>query len=121
MSDAATGSPLVILGASTRAAAWSAIDSGLQPRCADLFADSDLVRVATAFAVPEYPDGLINAARTLGAHVGSPCPWMYTGALEHHIETIEALGRMTERGELGPLLGNGPDVLRRVRDPFWVN
>ncbi|MCH2591273.1 MAG: hypothetical protein MK004_22585, partial [Planctomycetales bacterium] len=57
--------PLVIVGASARAAAWSAIRAGRRPLCADLFADRDLLAVAAAIAVEDYPLGLVKAVEDL--------------------------------------------------------
>lgn len=102
--------PLLIVGASTRAAAHSAIRAGYAPICADMFADVDLRAVAEVLDVADYPRGLTQAIARIPRNV----PLMYTGALENQPELLEALceGR--------PLLGNGPDVLRGVRDPFSV-
>ena len=101
--------PLVILGASARAAAFSAQAAGYSPACADMFADTDLARQAKALKVPDYPHGLVAAAQDL-----PPGPWMYTGALENHPELVDRLA--LERG----LYGNNGEVLRRIRDPFSV-
>ncbi len=101
--------PLLILGASTRAAAQSAIRAGLRPICADLFADLDLRACARVLEVAEYPRGLVAAA------AAAPCgPWMYTGGLENHPGLVARISRSR------PLWGNGPDVLRRIRDPWHV-
>ena len=56
-------STLIIIGASTRAAATSAWRAGWTPWCADLFADADLERIATVRKVPPetYPHGLLAA------------------------------------------------------------
>jgi hypothetical protein len=69
---------VLILGASTRAAAQSAIRAGLHPICADLFADLDLRGCAQVLEVADYPRGLVAAAASAPA-----CPWMYTGGLEN--------------------------------------
>ena len=107
--------PLVLVGASTRAAAWSAIRAGWRPLCADLFADQDLLDVATAIAVEEYPTGLIDAVSTLTANLpNETCPRIYTGAMENHPDVLNSLAAG------GPLLGNSTDVLKLVRDPHWV-
>ena len=50
--------PLAIVGASTRAAAASAVRAGFQPLAADLFADADLRHIATATRMSPYPDGV---------------------------------------------------------------
>jgi predicted ATP-grasp superfamily ATP-dependent carboligase len=102
-------SNLIILGASTRAAAMSARRAGWTPWCADLFADVDLERIATVRKIPadEYPDGLLDAIRD-----APPGPVMYTGALENRPDLIERIDRR--------IFGNSADVVRRVRTPeLW--
>src|SRR5437667_188035 len=68
---------LLIVGASARAAAFSALRAGLRPWCADLFADVDLQRACPALRIAGrgYPHGL---ERMLG--LAPPGPWLYTGA-----------------------------------------
>ena len=102
---------LLIVGASVRAAAFSALRAGFSPGAVDLFVDRDLAAVAPCVRVglAGYPAGLIAAAETL-----PPCPWVYTGGLENHPELVERLSRSR------PLLGNPPEVLRAVRDPVRV-
>src|SRR5262245_61077027 len=53
----ASGQRLMIFGASARAAAFSALRAGLEPWCADLFADRDLqARCSVARIAPSgYP------------------------------------------------------------------
>ncbi len=112
--------PLILVGASTRAAAWSAIRAGRRPLCADLFADRDLLDVADAIPVTNYPNGLLDAISTLLANPHAPhCPTLYTGALENHPDIVDALGQT--RTTVGSrLYGNPTDVLEHVRDPAWV-
>lgn len=100
---------LLILGASARAAAASARRAGYEPVAIDLFADRDTKQICEAIRVPaeEYPEGLFRAARTMPA-----TPWMYTGGLENYPELVGELAKERE------LWGNGPEVLRKVRDPF---
>ena len=106
---------LVLVGASTRAAAWSAVRAGCRPLCADLFADTDLLEVAEAIAVSDYPGGLLDAVATLQSQDSSTrSPRVYTGALENHLDVVNGLA------ESGPLWGNPGEVLGRVRDPAWV-
>ncbi len=103
---------ILIVGASARAAAWSALRAGdITPYCIDLFADADLRSVCSsqALAAQDYPDGFVEAART-----APPGPWIYTGALENHPKIIDALAR--ER----PLWGNPGHVIRKVRSPERV-
>jgi predicted ATP-grasp superfamily ATP-dependent carboligase len=100
---------LTIVGASARAAAFSARAAGFEPWCADLFADVDLQAIATVERVNDYPAGLSGFL-----HSSPDGPWMYTGALENHPDLIDELAR------LRPLYGNRGGVLRRARDPiFW--
>jgi predicted ATP-grasp superfamily ATP-dependent carboligase len=99
---------LLIIGASARAAAWSAYLSGMCPACVDLFADADLQRQCPVHSMPQsdYPRAFLEASRH-----APPGPWLYTGALENHPSLIEAIAR--ER----PLWGNPSAVLRTVRCP----
>jgi len=98
--------PLLIFGASVRAAAFSAARAGFLPWGADLFADVDPCRWAHAVRVENYPEGFADAARQ--APVG---PWLYTGGLENYPELVDRIAAHR------PLLGNRGDVLRAVRDP----
>jgi predicted ATP-grasp superfamily ATP-dependent carboligase len=100
---------LVIMGASTRAAAFSALRAGLRPICLDQYADADLEAVAEVIRVDDYPDGLPAALSPF-----PPYPVMYTGALENHPELIEQIALRQ------PLLGNDAATLRAVRDPCRV-
>jgi predicted ATP-grasp superfamily ATP-dependent carboligase len=103
---------LLLLGASTRAAAFSALRAELRPWCADLFADADLqarcpvVRVAG----DRYPDGFLDL---IGR--GGEGPWLYTGALENRPALITALAKRR------PLWGNDETALRRCRSPVWLS
>jgi len=100
---------LMIFGASTRAAAQSAVRARLRPLCADHFSDEDLFELAEVLPLTHYPHGLIAAAGS-----GPPLPWMYTGAIENHPRLLEKLAAIR------PLWGNPADVVTRVRDPFAV-
>src|SRR5260370_381911 len=95
---------LIILGATARAAAFSAQRAGMRPWCADLFADVDLVRACPArrLALDTFPAGLIDALAD-----APDGPMMFTGGLENRPDLLERIDR--------PLWGNAPDVLRRVR------
>ena len=100
---------LLILGASTRAAAASAVRAGFAPVCADRFGDEDLRRLASVTAVDNDLHRTLDAVRAL-----PPTPWIYTGSLENDPKFIAAVS------ERHPLLGNPREVLRKVRDPFWL-
>jgi predicted ATP-grasp superfamily ATP-dependent carboligase len=100
---------LLIFGASTRAAAMSALRCGLRPLCADYFADRD---VAAICPVQRVDPG--DAPRQLAALADSvaPSPWFYTGGLENHPDWVEQIARRHR------LWGVGAETLRAVRDPF---
>jgi predicted ATP-grasp superfamily ATP-dependent carboligase len=102
---------LLILGASVRAAAFSALRAGLVPWGADLFSDTDLIASCPCvrLAAPDYPDGFLQVLRNAPA-----ASWMYTGALENRPALIRTLSR------LRPLWGNDCQVVRKVRSPFAV-
>ena len=102
---------LLIVGASTRAAAFSAVRAGLRPRCVDYFADRDLAALCPVdrVAIEQGAAGLERAALAL-----EPQPLLYTGPIENHPDLVE---RLAQRH---PLLGNAPATLRSVRDPFRV-
>jgi len=103
-------SRLLILGASVRAAAFSACRARWRPVCGDLFADHDLHAAADVVPVEDYPAGLLDVANSV-----PPSRWIYTGALENHPKLV---GRISQRHHL---LGNPPAVLAKVRDPFRVH
>jgi predicted ATP-grasp superfamily ATP-dependent carboligase len=100
-------SRLLIVGASTRAAAFSARRAGFQPICCDLFADADTCMAAEVRAVPDYPSGILSAAE---GYAGVPC--VYVGALENSPAILEQLAARR------PLLGIRGAALAAVRDPF---
>ena len=100
---------LLILGASARAAAFSALRAGYRPVCGDLFADSDLRAACPVTAIERYPAELADIASAAPAGA-----WLYTGGLENHPSLVDRVSRSRE------LLGVGGDVLRRVRNPFLV-
>jgi predicted ATP-grasp superfamily ATP-dependent carboligase len=110
--DASNDSEILIVGASARAASWSAVRAGFSPRAVDLFGDRDLQRVAQSRQVDlgVYPDGLADAAESWPA-----CPWLYTGPLENRPDLIERLARR------GTLLGNTAETVRALRDPSLVS
>jgi predicted ATP-grasp superfamily ATP-dependent carboligase len=101
----------LIIGASARAAAFSALRGGLRPRCADNFADRDLVAACPVDRVDtgQGADGFAVAAESV-----PPSPWFYTGGLENQPELVDRISRRHR------LWGVGADVLRRVRDPLAV-
>lgn len=100
--------PLLILGASTRAAAFSAIRAGFDPICGDMFADADLRAFATVLDLPHYPHKLAEAVEHL-----PPLPWIYTGALENSPSEV---ARISQRMMLW---GNSSESLKRCRNPWF--
>ncbi len=103
------GQPLLILGASARAAAQSAHRAGLLPVAGDLFADEDLRACCPAVRCDDYPDALETIARAT-----PPSPWMATGGLENFPDLIDRISQ--ERH----FYGNRGDVMRRAGDPFQL-
>lgn len=103
---------ILLIGASVRAAAWSARRAGWSPTAIDLFADEDTRAVGGAtirIARGAYPEGLEALA---GRQPDGP--WMYTGGIENEPDLVDRIAR--ER----PLWGTAGDALRRSRDPFEV-
>ncbi len=100
-------SPLLVIGASARAAVQSAYRSGWRSLIAvDLFRDCDWP--------PECRGLQVRALdRRLAAlpSVRSARCWMYTGAMENRPQVVAQISRRVT------LLGNPPRVLRRIRDP----
>lgn len=100
-----------VVGASARAAVMSLLRAGQTPWAVDLFADRDLLRLAKTRRCPgpHYPQGLVDLAVDL-----PPGPFIYTGGLENFPRIIADLAQAR------PLWGNPPQVLEKVRDPFWL-
>jgi predicted ATP-grasp superfamily ATP-dependent carboligase len=100
---------IAVVGASARATAFSLLRAGCEVVAADLFADADLARACKVTRIANYPEGLADwlaETRCDG--------WLYTGALENHPDLIDRMAKIR------PLLGNEGDVLRKVRDPLWL-
>lgn len=102
-------SPLLILGASTRALAQSAARASYQPWCADLFADQDLRAIAQVRPITRYPAEFLRAIEEAPA-----APWVYTGGLENYPLLVERLAKKRQ------LWGNGLHALRAARSPLLV-
>jgi uncharacterized protein len=103
---------ILIIGASARAAAMSAIRAGFRPHCADLFADRDLQAICPVLRVPSdrYPADFAKLVKQ-----DTPGPWMYTGALENRPDFIREMAGCRQ------LWGASAESLLKVRDPFWVS
>jgi predicted ATP-grasp superfamily ATP-dependent carboligase len=97
--------PLIVLGASARAAAASAARAGYEPYTIDLFADADLAALCPCVRIARYPHDFAAALAAAPAAL-----WLYTGGLENYPRLVDRLARVR------PLAGNCGPVLRRVRD-----
>ena len=102
---------VLILGASTRAAAFSAIRSGSRLRCADYFADRDQTAVCPVDRID--PAHAASEFQAFAAEL-VPSPWFYTGGFENHPEWVESISRRHT------LWGVGAKALCEVRDPVNV-
>lgn len=104
--------PLIIIGASARAAAQSAIRAGYAPWCIDLFADRDLRAIAEVRKCPrdKWPHGVLDLLNDAPADA----PVLFTGAMENH------LGVVAQVAAQRPLLGGSPRAMAHVRDPMWL-
>jgi predicted ATP-grasp superfamily ATP-dependent carboligase len=104
-------SDLLIVGASARAAAYSALRAGLVPCAVDQFGDRDLAAVARGARL-----GSLTSPNELDACLAAlpNCPWIYTGALENHPDDIDHIAAQR------PLWGIGGAALGAIRDPFNV-
>ncbi len=102
---------ILVLGVSTRAMVESAVRGGHDVVAADFFGDRDQARLAESYALqrdlglPATAEGLAAAARCLEADA-----IVYGSNLENHPLVIAELAAHR------PLLGNAPEVVRRVRD-----
>ena len=99
---------IFIAGASTRAAAFSALRAGLRPCCADLFADTDLRAICQVIRIAgdRYPTGIAEIA--LRFPLG---PWLYTGAIENRPDVIREISQKRS------LWGCSPESVEKVRSP----
>lgn len=100
---------VLLVGASTRAIAQSALRSFRHPWCIDRYADEDLRSTAAHVVVASTRDEIRAALATLPS-----MPVCYTGAVENDRSLVALLERH------GPLWGNPVSVLRRARNPWFV-
>ena len=98
---------LLLIGASVRAFAESAVRGGFSVWCCDFFGDRDLTALGPWVRVVDYPGGFLDAIKS-----APPGPVIYTGGLENYPLVLAAIG--AERD----VVGCGPDVLREVRNPW---
>lgn len=102
---------VLLLGASTRAAAMSALRSGFAPICCDQFADEDLSRLCQVRSVKSlsHDDPALRSA--LDEFASVPC--VPTGGMENR---PELLGLLASRP--GGFWGASPQATSQVRDPL---
>jgi len=103
---------LLIVGASARAACFSARRSSYSPYWLDQYGDYDLVGnfSGKCLASDRYPEGLIELVRS-----APNVPFLYTGALENHLEVL------AELEQIRPLLGNSASTCLALREPVNMN
>lgn len=101
---------VVIVGASARAAVFSALRAGWRPIAVDLFADEDLRAVCETVRVERYPCDLANAVERCPA-----APWLYTGGLENYPTIVDRIAARRQ------LYGNSGARLKAARDPFAIH
>lgn len=100
---------LLIVGASARAAAESALRANFLPMAVDHFGDQDLRRIADLRVCEQFPDEIPLRAAEL-----PPGPVVLTGAMENHPSVIKKLAATR------PLYGCPPKAISAVRDPVGV-
>lgn len=100
--------PILIVGASGRAAAAWMKRRGFEPWVIDRFADADTQRLAvTQRCEPEdYPHSLWKYARQ-----APPMPWMFTGGLECLGANLDSIGFGRD------LIGTNHEHFHELRDP----
>ena len=99
---------LILVGASCRAAAESAVRSGFRAWCIDQFGDEDLRACAEHVeVVSRWPDGILDVISKI-----PPGTLVITGALEN---APRILARLRERL---PFAGCDVDAMRALRDPL---
>jgi len=101
---------LLIVGASARAAAASAVRAGWRVSAADQFLDADLRNICCGTCRFERPGGLADIVRRCDA-----AGWLYTGGLENWPSSID------RAADVCRLFGNTGQVLRRVRSMEWLS
>jgi predicted ATP-grasp superfamily ATP-dependent carboligase len=102
---------VLIVGASARSAAFSAVRAGLTPVASDLFGDRDLRAVARFVELKgEYPHGFKTALREMPEG-----PFIYTGGLENHPTLVDQLAKTRL------LWGNDGSRLKRCRNPLLLH
>ena len=114
---------LLMLGASVRSAAFSAIRAGLIPLCVDCYADFDLKAVASACKISQYPADFYELGPPqiqelfpqLRQNQGESIPFLITGGLENSPDLIRKLDRNFTH------LGSTAEAIEASRDPFLLS
>jgi predicted ATP-grasp superfamily ATP-dependent carboligase len=102
---------ILIAGLTTRALAESAVRAGATVVTVDYFGDLDQARLCETHSLRARGAGYSAAAVLEQARELAYDAVVYCGGLENHPNVVAELARDRL------LLGNPPDVLRRVRDP----
>lgn len=100
---------LIIVGASTRSTAYSAVRAGFQPFCVDQYVDQDLKEIAEV--IPKIDDSS-HWLRLLNQRPSQD--WIYTGALENQPDLIEQISQKHR------LNGCHTKILKLARNPFFL-
>ncbi len=96
---------LLLIGASTRATAWSASRSGFRTVCLDLFADRDTAEYAATHMIDSYPDSIVAQAAAIQADAV-----VLTGGMENHPSVVAELERHFR------ILGPNSQQIRALRN-----
>ncbi|MDA7980059.1 MAG: ATP-grasp domain-containing protein [Pirellulales bacterium] len=100
---------LLIVGASARAAAQSAVAAGYNVTTIDLFSDADLCEIAESHIAHQWPEDVPRLAESI-----APRDWMYTGGLENYPHIITLVNRHHN------LLGCSAERISEIRDPVML-
>ena len=106
---------VLIAGVSTRAAAESAARAGFEVTAIDAFGDLDQHPSVRSLSVPRDVGVRFTASAAARAARDISCDAVaYLSSFENHPRAVTTLAASRA------LWGNPPDVLRRVRDPFFI-
>jgi predicted ATP-grasp superfamily ATP-dependent carboligase len=105
---------VLILGASTRAAAMSALRAGFDPVCIDQFADADLRQISS---VTEVDSLSLSSNKPLKAALKETqhLPVIPVGGTENQLDLLRELASLPTG-----YWGATPAAVARVRDPFLL-
>ena len=104
-----TSPDIILIGASVRSLAQSAVRDGLTPFCVDFFADADLQQIAGQrhVRVLKEPTDVIPMTE----HLAPAVPCLLIGGLETNGDLYSALASVR------PVLNSSADSIAAVRDP----